>query len=297
MLASTTMPTATGSRVKALLEEPLESLRESGAGKIAIATVLDTTPPLPDVPWSPADEVLYYLPQATDSEICLVVWALKAPARKGRNEYYSALRFVADTAAHLVGPCAYFAAFGSPGPEIAHWLATRDFDLARNPFWLTGSDPAWQMAPDDLRWLRWPSGSSFRMAACAAGRKEECRRRLLDVDRSIRSPVPKAILRSGVWYWGSSLGPDTPRFLSDLVKEMGAERFAEFWTSDLDPESAFEAAFGVPIAQWTMEWMHQQVGRPRFGPGVPLAAALLALLLAALSVVVSVAYVSRRQVR
>jgi hypothetical protein len=78
---------------------------------------------------------------------------------------------------------------------------------------------------------------------------------------------------------------------------MGEERFAEFWTSPDDVESAFLNAFGVTLERWTMRWARAQIGVPRHGPYAPASSALVAAFVAGLFVAGAVLYVVRRQVR
>ena len=54
-----------------------------------------------------------------------------------------------------------------------------------------------------------------------------------------------------------------------MVASIGAERFEQFWTSDLAPTAAFEQATGIPLAQWTRDWLEDTYGPHQTGPALP----------------------------
>jgi hypothetical protein len=85
-------------------------------------------------------------------------------------------------------------------------------------------------------------------------------------------------------------------FLSDLVRAQGRERFARFWRSELPVDSAFAAAFGEAIGDWTAQWQRTMLPRLPLGPTVGSASAGLALLLAGLAIALALVWVRRRQV-
>jgi hypothetical protein len=69
-----------------------------------------------------------------------------------------------------------------------------------------------------------------------------------------------------------------PFFFSALESDFGPARFGEFWRSPLQPEEAFQDAFGEPMGPWIMRWLRRYVDPPSTGPGVPARATLLTLL-------------------
>ncbi|HEY6853922.1 MAG TPA: hypothetical protein VI139_06725, partial [Gemmatimonadales bacterium] len=85
-------------------------------------------------------------------------------------------------------------------------------------------------------------------------------------------------------------------YLADLVRAMGRERFARFWRSPLPRDSAFAAAFGVPMDEWTHRWLVERRPGVRVGSAVRLSSSLLGLLLAILCVGGSAYYTTRRQI-
>ena len=85
-------------------------------------------------------------------------------------------------------------------------------------------------------------------------------------------------------------------YLADLVREVGRERFTQFWRSALPPDSAFAAATGMPIERWTAHWERERLHGMMFRNRVPLASVLLSLLLAGAVIAGGAAAVTRRRV-
>ena len=87
------------------------------------------------------------------------------------------------------------------------------------------------------------------------------------------------------------------RFLGDVAREVGRDRFLSFWTSALPVDTALAAALKRPVGEWTADWQRDLVRPVRLGPAPPLGAVAIALLIAALAVAVVAVTASRRQVR
>ena len=60
--------------------------------------------------------------------------------------------------------------------------------------------------------------------------------------------------------------------------------------------SAFAAAFGEPLGDWTRRWQGAMLPELQVGPGVRGGAAGLGLLIAGLAVLAALVFVGRRQV-
>jgi hypothetical protein len=87
------------------------------------------------------------------------------------------------------------------------------------------------------------------------------------------------------------------RFLGDVARAVGRDRFLSFWTSALPVDSALAAALKRPVGEWTADWQRDFVRPIRLGPAPPLGGVAIALLIAALAVAVVAITASRRQVR
>ena len=180
------------------------------------------------------------------------------------------------------GPCAFYSAFGPPGPHVSEWLVSNNLDFARLADWARPRpkvEPSVRLVnPLSYRTtLRDLAMSTLDSHACASGRAARCRAALFpdtELERSNQANLSQHA-RDGIldgWFgrsfWGSTFGPPTSHFLSDVVREVGPERFGEFWTSDLPVDEAFASIVGRDIGEWTSDWIAAEIGRYHFGPGV-----------------------------
>jgi hypothetical protein len=124
--------------------------------------------------------------------------------------------------------------------------------------------------------------------ACLAGNAEGCRETLfpdtLSVGRAGRWRVEAVedseVLISRIPDYGFDLpfGGREFTLLRDLEEEFGPERFQTFWSSDLEVEAAFRAAFDTGFSEWIMAWGQERFGASIVGARVPFRATLLSLL-------------------
>ena len=216
------------------------------------------------------------------------------------------------TAPELLGPCAYFAAFGKPGAAVGHWLETVNYAPAILPTWVR--DPPYrdvakvyrtrQTLPSLYRY------SEYRYAdlyPCASGDRARCRSAVLASTQeflSVRYNIelattrPRGVISAYRYAWARThpLGLGVRSYLSDLLAEMGNDRFAQFWASDTQVDTAFANAFGLPLEDWTMRWAQEQLGTPLRGPATTSGALAQALALATLFVTLGVMYGARREI-
>ncbi len=264
--------------------------------RFVLAVVVDTLMRAQGVSSSARLRRRHMFPVATDGHTCLAVLPLATggiardervpptyqPAYQneylGRNEY--------------LGPCAWYLAFGAPGPKIEQWFLSHGYLLAYDSRW-TGPESI-RMAP---YWA-----NSFQEAACAYGRSSSCLTFMLDsltvMDATQRR---RALSQHGVTV---ASGLDGPRFsratsslLADLLRLKGRDRFRAFWTSDLDVEPAFAEAMGEPLGDWTAKWATRHLAAPRKSPRIQLASAAWAILIGGLAVVAGALSFTRREVR
>jgi hypothetical protein len=250
----------------------------------------------------------YLLPYGTDGRTCvaslLLDWQLRRLARP--KEEPPPRELIVDFFRDNLGACAYYAAFGQPGRAIERWLESRSFDLAGQATWASPSPPS--PAPEastaalfdrliaggDARY-----GASFDALGCASGEPGACRRALFEgIPTSPNRYRPRmrgvvldrAFFSEGRGFYGGR------GYLADLVREIGRERFIEFWRSPLPPDSAFAAATGQSIERWTAHWERGRLHGMMFRNRVPLAAVLLSLLVAGAVIAGGAAAVTRRRV-
>lgn len=242
-----------------------------------------------------------YLPEVTDGRTCVAVaelgrWRMPWPDRT-------------HWLRRVLGPCAFYAAFGPPGARVREWLDGGAMQTAYVPTWDTAA-PRRRAARDALTAgdtgivqrialaMTPPRRSSLEHTACAAGRRDWCDR-YLATDELAQAwawgdlGMPGVIANRAAllrWY-----DPDVVYFLSDLVRLRGRERFAGWWRSTGAADSAFAATYGASLDRWTMQWIRQG-GSVRTGPYVRRASVLTSVLFAVTLVLAAVWYVTRRQV-
>jgi hypothetical protein len=250
-----------------------------------------------------ASTSLYLLPDSSHRSSCIV---LLPAAYWGRSLLAGRLpspiaRFQAWLQNGL-GPCAFYAAFGSPGGEIGRWLSQRNFDLALYPRWgkvdRTQSEPSQTPSTSDQSQNRWFWMEAYRLPpsaiGCLAGRDSSCRAAVLG-KAGAGDSVLHMVTTSRWWLGQALVGGD--RYLADVREAVGARRFREFWNSELPVDTALAAVLRTPVGEWTRRWESGLAPVIRLGPAAPLTAVLLGLLLAAGAVGWVARTVARREVR
>ena len=207
----------------------------------------------------------------------------------------------------LFGPCAYYAEFGMPGSAFAEWLEVVDYQPALLPVWLRGTlhrDRSRLNRPD-TRFYQ-PLGG-IDIHSCIAGDRSRC---LSAVTQPIPEyaanrwyaelavPRPEGIVSVYSKYRSqiNPLGSHGGQYLSDLLLEMGKDRFAMFWQTDSSLEESFQSAFGVSLEEWTMQWARQVYGNPPRGPVVRAGSVIFGLVFAAAFLGASMVYRGSREI-
>lgn len=271
--------------------------------KITVGVVLDqleasdTSMPREES-WGPA----YLLPDSANRAVCLVRLGRTATLRRAIQRESSSNAWLRPWLKSSLGPCAFLAAYGMPGRSVLSWLSGRGFDLALTPSWndsasVRGRQESWLMLGDRWRW-QWEYiyHQSFPAVACLAQRVAGCREAVLAAtgDGSERSGV--VMTSRDFWRRQRLIGGTS--YLSDVAKEVGRDRFLEFWNSPLPVDSALARALRQPVGVWTASWQQQFLAAPlRLGPSAPARASLLAGFLAALAVATVALTARKRQIR
>ncbi|OLC08388.1 MAG: hypothetical protein AUH42_01490 [Gemmatimonadetes bacterium 13_1_40CM_70_11] len=253
-------------------------------------------------------QMFYVLPSATDGRICLALVPASKPMRWQRSLESDSVEVKAMR--YALGPCVYYAVFGTPGLAVERWLETHQFDLAGDLDWTLPTSPERghegfaSIGMVNARFMfsrQFYQGNLFRgsftRVACAGGHRQACRLAVLDTTREPQLPLPPGLFADNSYNWRFA-----PRlleggyFFSDLIQSQGRDRFARFWRSPLPVDSAFGAAMGVPIDEWTLQWAERKTYHMPLGSKVPLGGLLLSLVLAAVALAGGVALNARRQV-
>jgi len=277
-----------------------------GVTKVSVGLVLDLrrnvsgnateTPSQDDV--SPA----YLFPDSSDRTTCVALipawrWmrtlAVQPPVR--RQEVKDLLRAG-------LGPCAFYAVYGAPSRGVRHWLAKRGYDLARVPLWDRERPERPQysfvMYEDGTRWW-WRSVYQFPVSAigCMAGRALSCRAAVLSgAEEWTGDSLPRFLESDARGWWRGQRVLNSDRYLADVAREVGHDRFLRFWASPEPVDTALATALKMPVGEWTARWQRRFVPRLPLGPAAPLSATVLGLLLGGAAVVVIALGATRRQV-
>ncbi len=306
---------AVPSPLRAVLETEMDSVRaevapvaDNGIRFALHVEVVDTYEPR---------RLWYAIPEAMDGTTCLSSVRLNlrvATAELARRVQPIDIlqrqidRYTMSGASVSRGPCAFYAAFGQPGTHVREWLVSNNLDFARLADWARPQpnvEPP-NRIPSSLRYRTVSRGlamSRLDSYACASGRAARCRAALFadtELERTNRATLRRYPREGNLEGWfrtsfASTFGPPTSHFLSDVVREVGPERFQEFWTSDLPVDETFASIVGRDIGEWTSDWIAAEIGRYHFGPGVRAGELLVVVLLAGIGALVGAGVAVRRK--
>jgi len=278
-----------------------------GETKVRVAVVIELARPpnVADRP-KPADLAAYLAPDSTDRTTCIALLPAGPYWTRfllGKLEARSAGfgGFPRWLQAGL-GPCAFYAAYGTPAKPVRRWLAARNWDLA---LYLGSRGIAGErftsldLLGDSRHSWHWDNVYSFPPAtvACLAGRSSGCRAAVLEgSDAASPAAGPQIVRPERRWWRVQRLLPGE-RYLSDVAREVGRERFQGFWASSLPVDTALAAALKQPVGRWTAQWERRFIAPIPLGPAPPWGATAVALLLGAVAVLAMMLTASRRQVR
>jgi len=244
----------------------------------------------------------YLFPDSSDRTTCVALipawrWtgtlAVQPQVRHQRVE---------DMLRTALGPCAFYAAYGTPGKGVRHWLAKRGYDLARVPLWdrerPERPQDSFVMYQDGTRWW-WGSVYRFPVTAigCLAGRALSCRAAVLSgAEEASDDSLPRFLESDPRGWWRRQRLLYSDRYLADVVREVGHDRFLRFWNSTDPVDTALATALKMPVGEWTERWQRRFVPRLPLGPAAPLSATVIGLLLGGAAVAVVAVGARRRQV-
>ncbi|MGH7529586.1 MAG: hypothetical protein ACREMN_04325 [Gemmatimonadales bacterium] len=249
----------------------------------------------------------YLAPDSTDRTTCIAIarpgsyWTRFILDPASGRERASGPQFLEWLQASL-GPCGFYAAFGTPAKPVRRWLDARSWDLAlylqADSLKTTLFRLGLQEASDPWFW-EFVYRVSPAGVACIAGRPDGCRAAVLaHAEASLGSPepVPRVVQAERRW-WREQRLLGGGRYLSDVARAIGRERFLEFWTSPLPVDTSLAAALRQPLGEWTADWQEGFAARIRLGPAAPLGGMVAALGLAAAALLAVAGAAARRQVR
>jgi len=278
-----------------------------GETKVRVAVVIELARPpnVADRP-TPADLAAYLAPDSTDRTTCIALlragpyWARFLLGK--REAHDTGFGGFAQWLQAGLGPCAFYAAYGTPGKPVRRWLAARNWDVALYPGSrgiVGGRFSSLDLLGDSRYSWYWDQIYSFPPAtvACLAGRSSGCRAAVLEgADAASPAAGPQIVRPERRWWRAQRLLPGE-RYLSDVARDVGRERFQGFWASSLPVDTALAAALKQPVGEWTAQWERGFIAPIPLGPAPPWGATAMALLLGAVAVLAVMLTASRRQVR
>lgn len=249
----------------------------------------------PEFLWSPT--LFYALPNAPDDP-CVAIYA-DGPYPPGMSPRRPGYR---RSASALLGPCAYYARFGTPGPAVRAWLRDGGSALALTspaypaPRWRPPPREPWVytvLSDTDEPWfadqrLAFP----LTLEACLTGEPGRCSEFVMGPRHEERHLQAMQIWPERAW----ALRPGEITWLNDVLVAFGPERFASFWAADGLLPDAFTRAFGEPLDTWTHGWALGRFGDPRRDGRLSPQAAGISAVAAVACLLIAVAVATRRRV-
>ena len=277
--------------------------------KVAVALVIvrDTASQAgPDTPaLSRKDAPLYLFPDSLHRDMCLAVIhegfmgrRLFASQHVGAADSTSLFRWLMGG----IGPCAFYGAYGIPGREIGRWMNGQGFQFTMFPEWWlkepVGKFFYWDQTLPISRqpanwWVFTYSTLPWNGLACYAGRRGACAANVFD-STALADSQPST-WSSSDWWRGQPFLQGV-RYLSDVARSVGPDRFSRFWGADVPMDSAFHLATGQTLADWTAHWARESGPPLPVGPSAPPLDVLFGLLPSVLALGAALWYARRRQI-
>ena len=227
--------------------------------------------------------------------------------RTGTNRaYIRRVLMYENTPQQLLGPCAYFAAFGEPGPLVRQWMLSLG--------WLYALEGSWTVAPVAVSerdesdvFFKGPSPALGVLNVEAGG--PECIKGDIAVCENAIGMTPRIASRArarlaGATYsqslgyrarLGSGIGQLSGDFLADATREIGRDRFKAFWTSPDSVPVAFQKASGQRWGEFIREWMASRYGSIEAGPRISGFAAVVSVFLVIAALAATMRISQKRQ--
>jgi hypothetical protein len=293
---------------------------------VIVAVVLDTERTPHGLPRYQGEiaSVDVFLPAGTPATPCVALVRLRVEMKNSNARFRQALAEGASSQAmaqSALGQCALYATFGAPGPQIGRWLRTTGWQSAQIVDWRTTADPwhepkfyrGWAFDYRSLFDVFGMSGGSWWVTrsilsddavACIAGQRARCGAALIDAESSDPDTTWSAhvvdVGASGFGGWRarprSGLGPQGGWIVSDLIHDMGRERFGQFWSSALTPDSAYRAVAGEDLSTWVERWATRIYGTETVGPRLPANARIAGIVTVILALGVAMGFARERRV-
>jgi hypothetical protein len=296
--------------IRSAVDTALQRAREKiGAAPrigVDVVTIQDTMAISGVRPWWSYHAPFYILP-SRPTDRCVVV----LPSGKGLSPQALARTLnTEDARLQVLGPCAFYGAFGLPGDSVRQWLRSRGALLALGGSWTQNAGsvqtqdaggpyfnpPNYYPGPPSAFYYL-----SGRAVSCIVGDTDECEAVITDRPAT---PIPLAVgpaVRPGVrlgpidFTSGIDFSGRETELLSDMVRSLGRERFERLWTSNEALPIAFQKASGMQLGEWVSAWGRERIDRIEHGP-VPRAMSVVSAIAIIAACMLWVVFASRRRV-
>jgi hypothetical protein len=243
--------------------------------------------------------IAYVLPNGPEDR-CTVIHRTHESSPRYRRSFVGQSIRTEAAVEQLLGPCAYYGVFGMPGPIIGKWLEERGLLFAMDGSWERTAPPV--SGGRDLYYYAYHSGVGWgnlnmlspQGASCAIGKAADCEPLFLSSVPGARKPVWSGMILHQ-FSRSPRLGGRESVILAEMVRTLGREKFAAFWTSSDSVSGAFQKAAGEPLGEWTSRWANQMYEPSEVGPRMPGWTAVTSFLLIALGLLIAIRVSSHRQ--
>ncbi len=262
------------------------TLPHSSEVQLATVILIDTDSVVAGLPREPTSwsDVHHLLPPSSEGRACISMIQFGVRALERIETGGALTSYQAETVRKRgLGSCAFYGAFGLPGGDVADWLSTWHYAPIADPNWESAFSYRGQWQRSGWRFR----GTHLEFISCAGGNRESCGRIVRSVPGEERRFPPARFLGPGIqmsemtyYRWSpEAMGPWVNRYFADMVAYFGRDRFAEFWRSEEPIEQGFELAMGVPLDEWTMQWVQAYAGVPRTSNRLPVGSTVLSVIL------------------
>lgn len=156
----------------------------------------------------------------------------------------------------LLDACGLVDAFGPPGAAIAAALDSGAYRAAR--LYIPAARDSVRRRADRLALLWYNDDLSVHL--CAAGAATECENRVLRT-MARRSSYAFGIAPASLPTTDEWDPANGPALMDAIAADLGPERFARFWTSDLPASEAYHAVAGRPLGGLARSVIQADLGR------------------------------------
>jgi hypothetical protein len=271
LLAAAGVPPVVSARYDSIARSELRATGEPAPRhRVVLAIELDSSL---SIGW-PYQRIVV-LPQRASDPCTVIMRVSRTSVNRTRSSYFGL-----HPEDRLLGTCAFYAAFGTPGAGTATWL--RDTRQATVAYLQPPPAQATDTGRIDATWYR---DFPLQLRGCRAERLDACAAVISPTAASAqpfyiedqtyfeefarRDWSATDIVERSPRSLSSELAPVSYGLAAALVKDLGPERFGTLWRSDRGIEQEFERQEGRPLAAWAGEYILTRMEPYDAGPGLP----------------------------